>query len=75
SKVGGVPETVFPGSSSLFTYQDTTELYTLLKNVRERFSGFDPHAQDYQDHLNKFSSANMISCYESIIKDVVNGKK
>ena len=43
--VGGIPETVFPGSSMLFPYKDHKALYQCLLKSQELKASFDPESQ------------------------------
>ena len=70
SDVGGVPETVYPGSSMLFPYRDAEALYSCLLKSYELKTSFDPHSDDYKKHLEKFSVESMVNKFENIIDSV-----
>jgi len=74
SDVGGVPETVYPGSSMLFPYKDHEALYRCLLKSQELKESFDPDSEDYQAHLRKFSVETMVRRFEEII-DIVTKKR
>lgn len=70
TKVGGVPETVYPASSMLFPYKDHEALYKCLLKSKELKESFDPDSEEYQAHLRKFSVETMVRRFEEII-DIV----
>jgi len=70
TNVGGIPETVFPGSSRLFPYKDYEALYQCLLESRELKTSFDPQSDAYQAHLKKFSVETMVNKFEEIIENV-----
>lgn len=74
TKVGGVPETVYPSSSILFPYKDSEALYKCLLKSKELKESFDPDSEEYQAHLRKFSVETMMRRFEEII-DIVTKKK
>ena len=74
TNVGGVPETVYPGSSLLFPYKDHEALYQCLLKSQELKESFDPDSEDYQAHLRKFSVETMVRRFEEII-DIVTKKR
>jgi len=69
--VGGIPETIYPGSSLLFPYKDHNKLIKCLLKVDELKMSFDPNAENYQNHLSKFSVETMVKKYESIINMII----
>lgn len=71
TNVGGIPETVYPGSSLLFPYQDDKVLLDCLLKAPEVFASFNPNSEDYRKHLSRFSVENMIRRFEEIIEAVV----
>lgn len=71
TNVGGVAETVYPGSSMLFPYKDHEALYKCLLSSRELKESFDPNAEDYQTHLRKFSVEAMVNRFEEIVNKVI----
>lgn len=71
TNVGGIPETVYPGSSMLFPYQDDKALLDCLLKAPEVFAAFDPNSEDYKKHLARFSVDSMIRRFEEIIEEVV----
>lgn len=75
TNVGGIPETVFPGSSLLFPYKDHEALYQCLRKSDELKASFDPLSQEYQDHLAKFSVETMVNKFEEIIHTIKKDKK
>jgi glycosyltransferase involved in cell wall biosynthesis len=70
TNVGGIPETVFPGSSLLYPYKDHQALYQCLLKSNELIVGFDTKSQEYQAHLNKFSVEIMVKKFEEIIHTI-----
>jgi len=72
TNVGGVPETVFPGSSMLFPYEDEKALQGCLLKATEAFAGFDKNSEEYKKHLEKFSVETMVKSFEEIIGKVIN---
>jgi glycosyltransferase involved in cell wall biosynthesis len=72
TNVGGIPETVFPKSSLLFSYKDHETLYQCLLKSPELKTSFDPESEEYQDHLKKFSVDTMVNKFEEILKDVIS---
>lgn len=70
ANVGGVPETVYQGSSMLFPYKDHEALYNCLLKAPELIVNFDPSSEEYQAHLKKFSVETMVTRFEEII-DIV----
>jgi len=75
TKVGGVPETVFPGSSALFEYQDERQLLEILKTIEGRFAGFDPHGEAYRKHLEEFSRQRMVERFYRIVDHIKEHRK
>lgn len=73
TNVGGVPETVWPGSSALFEYKNDKQLLNILLNLDKHFGQFDKYDPDYLAHLQKFSVETMIKKFEEIIEQVMNG--
>jgi glycosyltransferase involved in cell wall biosynthesis len=71
TNVGGVPETVFPGSSMLFPYKDDKALLNCLLKAPALFKDFDPGSEEYKNYLEKFSLESMVKRFEAII-NVVN---
>ncbi len=74
TNVGGIPETVFPGSSMLFPYRDYKALYRCLLKSRELKFSFNPNSEEYQKHLTKFSVETMVGRFEEIVYTVI-GKR
>ena len=74
TKVGGLPETVFPMSSMLFPYKDDKTLLKCLLKAPGLFAGFDLNSKEYNKHLAKFSVEHMVERFENIIMQVVNNK-
>jgi glycosyltransferase involved in cell wall biosynthesis len=72
TNVGGIPETVWPGSSALFEYKNDKQLLDILLNLDKHFGHFDKNDPDYQAHLKKFSVDTMIKNFEEIIEKVMN---
>jgi glycosyltransferase involved in cell wall biosynthesis len=70
SKVGGIPETVFPKSSMLFPYKDYKVLYNCLSKVPQAFNNFNPQSSEYKDHLGKFSVNTMVNKFEEIVSSI-----
>jgi glycosyltransferase involved in cell wall biosynthesis len=70
TRVGGVPETVFPGSSALFEYQDERQLLAILRTIDGRFAGFDVKDEDYIKHLDKFSKERMVAQFYQIVNHI-----
>jgi glycosyltransferase involved in cell wall biosynthesis len=75
TSVGGIPETVFPGSSMLFPYKDDNALFDCLVKARATFSKFDPKSEEYKKHLAKFSVGTMVNRFEEILGSVVEREK
>lgn len=71
TNVGGIPETVFPGSSMLFPYKDEDALYQCLLKSHELKTSFNPESEEYQDQLRKFSVDTMVRRFEEIIEEVM----
>jgi glycosyltransferase involved in cell wall biosynthesis len=71
TNIGGIPETVYPGSSLLFPYKDEKALFECLLKAPEEFASFDKSSEDYRNHLAKFSVETMIERYEEIINSVI----
>jgi glycosyltransferase involved in cell wall biosynthesis len=71
TNVGGIPETVYPGSSMLFPYEDEKALLECLLKVPEMFAQFDPDSEEYKKHLDKFSVETMLNRFEEIITAVM----
>ncbi|MCK5137869.1 MAG: glycosyltransferase [Bacteroidales bacterium] len=69
--VGGIPETVWPGSSLLFDYKNHHQLLNILMNLDSHFSNFDRKNPSYIAHLGKFSVDSMLANFQSIITKVV----
>ena len=74
TNVGGIPETVFPGSSMLFPFKDYGALYQCLLKSKELKTSFNPESDEYHDHLKKFSVDTMVNKFEEIIEKVMEGK-
>jgi glycosyltransferase involved in cell wall biosynthesis len=74
TNVGGIPETVFPGSSLLFPYKDDKELLNCLIKAPEAFKDFNPQSEEYRKHLQKFSVETMLNRFEEIISVVSQGR-
>lgn len=74
TRVGGIPETVFPGSSALFEYRNDRQLLDILKTIDERFAGFDPKSEEYARHLQEFSRDKMVSRFHQII-DLIKAQR
>jgi glycosyltransferase involved in cell wall biosynthesis len=74
TNVGGIPETVYPGSSLLFPYKDHEALYRCLLKSKELKESFNPDSESYQNHLAKFSVETMVRRFEEII-DIVTRKE
>ncbi|MCJ7448598.1 MAG: glycosyltransferase [Bacteroidales bacterium] len=74
TNVGGIPETVFPASSMLFTYKYHEALYQCLIKSQELKASFDPQSEEYKAHLKKFSVDTMVNRFEEIIEKVMEGK-
>jgi glycosyltransferase involved in cell wall biosynthesis len=70
--VGGVPETVYPGSSLLFPYQDSRALLDRLLAAPLAFKDFDPRSETYRQHLDKFTVSAMTARFEMIRKEIGN---
>jgi glycosyltransferase involved in cell wall biosynthesis len=75
TRVGGIPETVFPGSSALFEYQDDRQLLEILKTIEGRFAGFDPHGEAYRKHLEEFSQQRMVERFYRIVDEIQEHRK
>lgn len=75
TNVGGIPETIYPGSSLLFPYKDQDILYNCLLKSWELRGSFNPESEEYQAHLKKFSVETMIKKFEEIIQIVVKDSK
>ena len=75
TNVGGVPETVFPGSSLLFPYRDDKALLKCLLTAPEIFADFNKDSEEYSKHLAKFSVETMVKSFEEIIDKVFNGSE
>jgi glycosyltransferase involved in cell wall biosynthesis len=75
SNVGGIPETVYPGSSLLFPYKNDQVLYKCLLKSHELKASFDPQSEGYQDHLEKFSVTNMVKNFEKILETVLREER
>lgn len=71
TNVGGVPETVFPGSSLLFPYKDEKALLECLLKAPKVFADFDKESEEYKEHLAKFSLETMVKRFEAIIGKVI----
>lgn len=71
SDVGGVTETIFPGSSMLFAYKDHETLYKCLLKSHDLKRSFNPCSAEYQAHLGKFSHETMSSSFEEIMNKVL----
>jgi glycosyltransferase involved in cell wall biosynthesis len=74
TNVGGIPETVFPGSSMLFPYKDHKTLYDCLVRAPEVFKDFDSQSSEYKNHLRKFSVETMVKKFEDILKEVIGNR-
>ena len=75
TRVGGIPETVFPGYSALFEYRNDRQLLAILKTVDERFAGFDTKDAKYSAHLDKFSQGRMVACFYRIVEQIMAREK
>jgi glycosyltransferase involved in cell wall biosynthesis len=75
TNVGGVPETVFPGSSLIFPFKDDKALLGSLLKAPEVFAGFNKDSEEYKKHLAKFSVETMVKRFEEIIRKVFNGSE
>ncbi|MGA2408328.1 MAG: glycosyltransferase [Bacteroidales bacterium] len=75
TNVGGVPETVFPGSSLLFPFKDDKALLECLLKASEVFVDFNKDSEEYKKHLAKFSVETMVKRFEEIIRKVFNGSE
>jgi glycosyltransferase involved in cell wall biosynthesis len=75
TNVGGIPETVFQGSSMLFPYKDDNALFDCLVKAQATFSKFDPKSEEYKKHLAKFSVGTMVNRFEEILGSVVEREK
>jgi glycosyltransferase involved in cell wall biosynthesis len=71
TRVGGIPETVFPGSSLLFEYKNVGQLLEILEKTGQQFPDFDKNSAAYQEHLKKFSLATMVDDFHGIVNRVV----
>ncbi|MCJ7483457.1 MAG: glycosyltransferase [Thermodesulfovibrionales bacterium] len=71
TRVGGIPETVFPGSSILFEYKNARQLREILENIDQQFPDFDKNSEAYQEHLKKFSLAEMVDNFHGIVRQVI----
>jgi glycosyltransferase involved in cell wall biosynthesis len=74
TNVGGVPETVYPGSSMLFPYKDDKALLDCLLKAPETFTSFNPESEEYKKHLNKFSVETMLNRFEEILSMVTKSE-
>lgn len=74
TNVGGVTETVYPGSSMLFTYKDHEALYRCLLKSKELKESFNPESEEYQAHLGKFSVETMVRRFEEIVNTVISNR-
>ena len=74
TNVGGVPETVYPGSSLRFPYKDSEALYKCLLKSQDLKASFNPMSDEYKKHLEKFSVETMLKRFEEIIDIVTKGK-
>lgn len=74
SDVGGVPETVYYGSSLLFPYQDVNKLISCLDLVFNNGLSVDYYSEEYQSHLDKFTVKTMVKQFYSIINEI-NSKR
>lgn len=72
SDVGGVPETVFPGSSALYPFKNSELLYRALIEIEHITQSFDPASQDYRRHLDKFSVKTMTERFIQILETIGN---
>jgi len=70
TKVGGVPETIFPGYSAVFPYKDHSKLLKILLRTDELFGGFDLDDMEYKKHLDSFSISTLILNFENIIQRI-----
>lgn len=73
SDVGGVPETVFPGSSLLYPYKNSELLYRALFDIEDVILTFNPESEDYRRHLDKFGVNTMTDRFIEILKTIGNG--
>lgn len=71
TNVGGIPETVFDKTSSLFQYQNVDELTTILMNTDQIISDSNKYRRELEDFLKRFSVETMILEYERIIKKII----
>jgi glycosyltransferase involved in cell wall biosynthesis len=67
TNVGGIPETVFSGSSMLFNYKDNKALMECLIKASITGKNFNSASEEYLNHLNKFSISRMINRFEVIL--------
>jgi glycosyltransferase involved in cell wall biosynthesis len=75
TNVGGIPETIFPGSSLLFPFKDDQALFRCLLKSHELEASINPESEEYQSHLKKFSVGTMVSRFEEIVHTVLSEKK
>lgn len=75
SNVGGISETVYPGSSLLFPYKNDQVLYKCLLDSLKLKASFDPQTDAYQHHLGKFSVTNMVKNFEKILETVMREER
>lgn len=74
TNVGGIPETVYPGSSMLFPFKDHNYLYKCLLKSKELKESFDFDSEEYRAHLRKFSVDSMVKRFEEIVKMVIDSR-
>jgi glycosyltransferase involved in cell wall biosynthesis len=74
TNVGGIPETVYHGSSMLFPYKDDKALLECLLKADEVFASFNKDSKEYKKHLAKFSVNTMVKKLEEIISIVMQNQ-
>jgi glycosyltransferase involved in cell wall biosynthesis len=74
ANVGGVPETIYPGSSMLFPYKNHEALYSCLLKSKELNESLDVGSEKYQTHLRKFSVETMVRRFEEIVNTVISDR-
>ncbi len=70
TNVGGTSELVYKKSFRLFEFGDSEKLTEILLNLKNEFTTFDSEAEEYKNHLSKFTVDTMISNYQIIIEEV-----
>lgn len=71
TNVGGIPETVFDKTSSLFQYKNIDELASILMNTDQIINDCNKYSRELEDFLKRFSLETMILEYERIIKKII----